>query len=121
MTPQAKNLDTTGSASEWETVVEPYGESWDFDKNAVLIGTYRGKKIVQLPDIQNPAKMRDSNVYEIETADTGEKVSVWGNYAIDEAFSKIDPGAVVRIEFQGKIKIKGGAQEVNQFVVQTKK
>lgn len=112
---------TPGTDSEWETVVEPFGETWDFSKNAVLIGIYRSVKVVQLPDLNKPNEMRDSNVYEVETADTGEKVSVWGNYAIDEAFATIDPGTVVRIEFQGKIKIHGGAQEVNQFVVQTKK
>jgi len=116
----AKNV-TKGNETEWETVVEPFGETWDFSKNTVLIGTYRSVKIVQLPDLNKPNEMRDSNVYEIEEATTGEKVSVWGNYAIDEAFTEIAPGTVVRIEFQGKIKINGGAQEVNQFVVQTKK
>lgn len=118
MSPKADNVVETDEG--WETVVEPYGATWDFDSNPTLIGVYKGMKTVSLPDLNRPDEMRDSNVYEIDEASTGEKVSVWGGYSIDEAFTKISPGAQVRIEFKGKIKIKGGAQEVKQFVVQTR-
>ena len=118
MTPRAGNIDETEQG--WETVVEPYGETWDFDKNPVLIGKYLSTKTVELPDLNKPGEMRPSNVYEIEAADSGDKVSVWGGYSIDEAFAKITPGNLVRIEFHGKVKIKGGAQEVKQFTVQTR-
>lgn len=118
MSPRADNV-ATGTESEWETVVEPFGESWDFTKNPVLIGTYNSNKEIELDDTQNPGKKRMSKVYEVETVDTGEKVSVWGTFAIDQAFEQIEPGTIVRIEHKGKIPIHNGAQTVNQFVVQT--
>ena len=107
-----------GSESEWETVVEPYGESWDFSKNPVIIGTYVSSKSVELTD--NRGDKRENMVYEIESGDDGGKYSVWGGYALDEAFAQIETGTVVRIEFQGKAELSNG-QTVNKFVVQTKK
>lgn len=115
----AQNVGTDANDEGWETIVEPYGATWDFDTHSVLIGRYLSTRTVEQDDLNNPGEKRDANVYEIETADDGEKVSVWGTYSIDQAFEDIEIGKLVRIEFVGKVNLDGG-RSVRQFKIQTK-
>lgn len=117
----AANIDKNATDEGWETVVEPYGKTWDFDTDPILIGIYNGSKVVTQPDMNDPDKERDVTVYEITEATTGEKVSVWDSYSIHEAFTQITPDTQVRIEFKGKVAIDGGKRTVKQFVVSQKK
>lgn len=119
MADSAKNVTRNASDEEWTTVAEPYGDTWDFDANPVLIGTYNGSREVEQDDLNNPGEKRMANVYEIAALDDGEKYSVWGTYVLDEAFAKIPTGNIVRIEFQGKTEI-GGGRTVRKFTVATK-
>lgn len=118
MAKNAANVDTTEDG--WETVVEPFAPTWDFDENGTLVGIFVNHRVVEQPDMNNEGEMRDANVYEITNAGDGEKYSVWGTYAIDEAFKTIPKGNQVRIIFEGKVPIDGGKRTVNQFRVQTK-
>lgn len=120
MAKPAENVTTNTTDSEWNTVAEPYAPSWDFDQNPELIGTFVEHRVVEQDDLNKPGEKRDANVYEILAADTGEKVSVWGSYVIDEAFANIATGTTVRIVFHGEEDIKGG-RSVKKFTVQTKK
>lgn len=120
MSPRARNVDEIASDSEWETVVEPYADTWDFDASPVLIGSYVGSRQVEQDDLNNPGEKRMANVYEIEDASEGKKYSVWGTYAIDEAFPKITVGSIVRIEYHGKTDLDGG-RTVRKFTVQSKR
>lgn len=116
---KAENI-STGSESEWETKAEPFADTWDFDKNSVLIGTFLSRRVVEQDDLNNPGQKRDANVYTIQAADDGEKYSVWGTWAIDEAFKTIEPGTLCRFEYQGKADLDGG-RTVRKFLIQTKK
>lgn len=120
MAKPAENVSANATDSEWNTVAEPYAPTWDFDQNPELIGTFNGVRTVEQDDMNNPGQKRDANVYEILAADSGEKVSVWGSYVIDEAFAGIEPGTVVRIVFHGEEQIKGG-RSVKKFTIQTRK
>lgn len=102
----------------WETVVEPYGETFPFtESGSTLIGTFVSKREVEQDDLNRPGEKRMANVYEIADAD-GKKWSVWGSYAIDEGFKDVAEGELVRIIYHDTIKIQNGAQEVKQFTVQ---
>lgn len=120
MASKAQNVATNASDSEWETVVEPYADTWNFDKNPELIGTYVNSREVEQDDLNNPGEKRMANVYEIVDAAEGNKWSVWGTYAIDEAFPQIAIGSTVRIVFEGKSDI-GGGRTVRKFTVQSKR
>lgn len=113
----AKNVQATDEG--WETVAEPYGDSWDFDKNPILIGLYTGRRTVEQPDLNNEGSMRDANVYEITEATSGDKVSVWGTYVLDEAFGNMAHDTQVRISYQGKVDLSGG-RSVRKFKVDKK-
>ncbi len=120
----ASNIHESVNDDGWKTVVEPYGDTWDFDKNPVCIGQYLSKREVEQDDMNNPGTMRMANVYELVTpgssdSRTDEKVSVWGTYILDEAFAKIEVGKFVRIEYTGKVDLKGG-REVRKFKVSVK-
>ena len=112
----AKNVTQSDSDAGWTTVAEPYGDTWDFSKNPVLVGTYESTRTVEQDDLNNPGEKRDANVYEIVTADDGTKVTVWGSFIIDEAFQKIPVGSEVRIEYVGKAELQGG-RSVNKYKI----
>ena len=127
MAKPAPNVETNVADSEWETVVEPYADSWDFQKNPELIGTYLGSKVVQFTQVNKETgelETRESNVYEIQTKD-GDKFSVWGSYNIDAAFlpgseTELPVGSMVRILHEGKAPLDGG-RSVNKFTVQVRR
>lgn len=122
MSPTARNV-SAGSQEEWETIVEPYAPTFPFENEGdVISGQYLSVKEVEQDDLARPGEKRMVNCYEILSDSDQTKYSVWGTHSIDEAFHKgIEVGSTVRIVFQGKIPIKGGAQTVNQFVVQRKR
>jgi hypothetical protein len=105
----------------WTTVAEPYAESHDFDAEPVLVGKYLGMRTIQQPDMNDPDKKRDVNLYEFETPD-GSKSAVWGSFTIDAAFAEnaIPVGNLVRIVYEGKLALDNGARSVKRFTVQTK-
>lgn len=112
-----------GTQEEWETKVEPYAPTFSFEKEGdSLTGTFTAKRTVSQPDLNSddPGAMRDANVYEILSAADGSKYSVWGNYAIDQAFTDIVEGQTVRITYYGKESI-GGGRTVNKMKVEVKK
>lgn len=120
MANKPSNVVASQDDSGWEVKVEPFSPTWDFERNPVLIGQFVNHRTTEQDDLNNPGQTREANVYEIVEATNGEKYTVWGSYAIDEAFADIAPGTIVRITFEGKVEIKGG-RSVNQFRVETKK
>lgn len=130
----AKNVDKNAVEGDWDSVVEPYADTWDFDKSPVLVGTYLASRQVEQDDLNNPGQKRMANVYEIESGTDGEKYSVWGTFAIDVAFlgdlqedgsrkatgKEVQIGNQVRFEYQGKANLEGG-KTVRKFVVQTRR
>lgn len=120
---KAQNIGV-GTDEEWLTVVEPFSPTFDF-KNAgdQLSGVFLSRRLVELPDDNKPGETRMANAYEL-LAETG-KWTVWGGYAIDEAFGpenapKIHVGEIVRFLYDGKVELDGG-RTVRQFTVQVKK
>lgn len=111
---KAANIDTTNEG--WETVVEPYAESWDFQTSPVCVGTYLGSRVVEMTD-KRTGEIRNTNVYELDTEEG--KRSVWGSFNIDAAFESIPVGNQVRIVFEGQADTSSG-QRVNRFTVQTR-
>jgi hypothetical protein len=123
MAKEASNV-VPGTDEEWDTVVAPYGPTFPFENDGdALTGTYLSVKQVEQDDMANPGEKRMANVYAIRSDSDGTEYSVWGTYAIDEAFKDgaIVEGQTVRIIFNGKIPIDNGKRTVNQFTVQVKK
>lgn len=111
----AKAVDESG----WETVVEPYPETFEF-KNAgdTLTGVYESVKELEQEGLDgNP---RIAKVYTIIDSN-GHKWGVWGNYNVDLGMESVEKGSMVRFEFLGKVPIDNGARTVNQFDIKTKK
>lgn len=119
-TETAPNVTPTTDEEGWETVVEPFGETYSFETPGdVLIGTFLGSKTVQTEDLNEPGKMRDQTVYDIEDSN-GKKWSVWSSFNIDAGLSKVAPGNLVRIQYQGKVDIDNGRRSVKQFAIAVK-
>jgi hypothetical protein len=111
--PNVKEVTDEG----WETVIEPYADTFDFaSEGATLIGTYLGKREVDQTGLDG--EPRKANVYEVQDA-SGKKWSVWGSYAIDEAFTKIKEGAAVKFIYEGVANLDGG-RTVKKFTVLSK-
>lgn len=113
---KAENI-TEVTDDGWNTVVEPYADTFDFaSEGATLMGTYTGKREVEQEGLDG--KPRTVNVYEVQDS-SGKKWSVWGSYNIDDAFSKINEGQAVKIVFEGIANLDGG-RTVKKFTVLSK-
>lgn len=105
----------------WETVVEPYGETYSFETAGdTLIGTYKGSKSVDTEDLNNPGETREQTVYEI-VDENGKLWSVWSSHNVDVGMEAASPGQMVRIRFDGKVPIDGGKKSVKQFTIAVKR
>lgn len=114
---EAPNVETV-SEDGWNTVVEPYPDSWTPTQvGETIVGVYASKKTITQDGLDG--KPREVDIYTIVKND-GEKVAVWGSYAIDLAFELIGEGQEVRIKYEGTKPINNGAQSVKTFTVQTR-
>lgn len=133
MVKAATNVDVNADSGDWESVVVPFADTWDFDKHPELIGTYKGRRETEQDVIDKPGETRIANIYEIEEGTTGETYSVWGTWAIDSAFlgelqkddtrkltgKEIQVGNQVRFVYEGKADQDGG-RTVRKFTIQTR-
>lgn len=118
MTP-ASNVDRNATQEEWDTVHEPFPETFAFENTGdQLIGVYISEKELEQEGLDG--KKRLVTVRTIQDLE-GKKWGVWGNWAIDDAFTSIPKGSTVLIRFEGKEKFNNGAQTVNKFTVMRKK
>lgn len=86
-----------------------YNLKWDRESFPVMVGRYIDKKT----DIMGKP---GSNVLVIDTEITG-IYDVWTGKLLEDFFSTIEIGQVVRIEYLGKEKSKSGAGSYNNFTV----
>ena len=115
--PNVESVDDEG----WETVVEPYGETYTFETEGdTLTGTYKGSKIVATEDLNKPGEMRDQTVYSV-VDEQGKEWSVWASHNIDAGLENVNPGDMVRIRFDGKVSIDSGKRSVKQFTIAVKR
>lgn len=113
---QADNI-TEVTDEGWETVVEPYADTFSFDsEGSTLMGTYLGKREVEQEGLDGLPRI--VNVYEIQD-NSGKKWSVWGSAMIDTAFESISEGSAVKIVFEGVAQLDGG-RSVKRFTVLSK-
>lgn len=84
--------------------------TWNKEKKAgaVLEGTYVDKQI-------NVQGKPGSNIFVIENEEG--KWAVWSCKMLEDYFSSIETGSVVRITFIGKEKTKGG-RDLNKYLVE---
>lgn len=75
-----------------DTESSEFGESWNFTKDKVLIGTF-----IEMKD--NVGKHK-SKVYTIQKED-GSKVAVWGSTVLDGRMKNLTTGELVKIEYLG--------------------
>lgn len=116
----ADNVTETTDDSGWETVVEPFGETFPFENDGdTLIGTLTGKKEVETDDLNNPGQKRTQIVFDI-TDENGKKWSVWESHNL-KALSDLEDGTFVRIEFKGKVPSSKPGQTVKRFSVAAKR
>lgn len=82
-------------------------DSIDWEKTPVLEG-----KVLSMESIKVGEEERD-----VMVIDTGsQKVRVFHSAALDEAFSMAELGDSIRLEFRGKVALKGG-KTFNRFSV----
>lgn len=116
MATQAENIEQVNDEG-WETVVEPYADTFVFDNEGdTLIGTYVNKREVEQTGLDG--EPREVNVYEI-TDNSGKKWSVWGSAMLDMAFESIELNKAVKIVYEGTAALDGG-RSVNRFTVLSK-
>lgn len=112
----AENIEQV-SDEGWETVVEPYADTFAFkNEGDTLVGKYLNHRQVEQEGLDGEPRM--ANIYEV-VDNSGKKWSVWGSYNIDEAFEKIEVGKAVKITYEGTADAKAG-RTVNKFTVQSK-
>ena len=91
---------------------------WDFKKQKVLIGTFRGSYW----GLGSPTKGRQSGLFHINEFKTGKMISVWAYQNIRIHLQYAYPGDIVRMEYQGEKKnpkYKNG--KIYMFKVSVKK
>ena len=116
MSTKAENI-TEVTDEGWETVVEPYADTFSFETEGdTLIGTYFNKRQVEQEGLDG--KPREVNVYEIQDS-SGKKWSVWGSAMLDMAFESIELNKAVKIVYEGTAALDGG-RSVNRFTVLSK-
>jgi hypothetical protein len=86
-----------------------YPAKWDKEVHKVIVGTLIEKKY----DIMGKP---GSNAFVIQTG-SGELYTVWSSKILDDYFSTIENGTVVRIEYMGKKKSKNGVNSFNDYTV----
>lgn len=96
----------------WEEVDTSVPETWDFEENPVLIGTYRGSVLARMLDPQDPGSKRlvERVAYRIKPED-GPEVSVWESLILRRAFGQLTPPKLIKIEYEGKADREGGKTE----------
>ena len=99
--------------SEWQEAGNS-GDSIKWDKTGTLIGTYKRHK--------ENVGANESHVYEIEVTDNGdtELYTVWGSSVLDNKFSEIPVGSMVKIEALGEAKSPKTGRTYNDFKVMFK-
>lgn len=111
--------DVTGSNEGWETIVEPFADTFPFENEGdVLEGVYESSREVEQEDLNNPNEKRMAKAYTIADS-KGDKFTVWGSFNVDQAMEKISTGSLVRFTYLGKADLKQG-RTVNKFLIQSK-
>ncbi len=105
---------------EFVTVYEGIGETWDFNINPVLIGTYMRSEQTEMLKYGSKTETELRDVYTIKTS-SGDLAAVWGSFAINRAFKDIPTGKVVRITYTGKNQIGETDKDVKAFVIDVAK
>lgn len=95
---------------KWKDWSGGSGETWDFKKEKVLIGVFKGSRPVE-------TKFGPKVVFQVETPDHKQK-DVWETAQIKSFFNSIEVGTEIRIAYKGKVESKGG-QMVNSFDFKT--
>lgn len=87
-----------------------FPDSWDFEEQGDLLGTYLGSKVV-------PTKHGDRTVHQFQLAN-GEEVDAWGTAILNSRLADVDSGQDVKVVKTGdKVKTKAGsAWEFKVFV-----
>lgn len=115
MAKDAGNVEVTNEG--WNTLVKPFAPTWAPEDGDTLTGVFLGSRMVEQDDLQNPGEKREAPVYEVKDSN-GQDWSVWGSYALDEAFESIAEGQEVRITYHGKEQIDNGRRSVKKYTVQ---
>lgn len=104
---------------EWETIQEPFPDTWDFEENAIMVGKLLAVRTQEMDGFDG--EKRDAKLYDFET-EAG-KFSVWGSYQIDVSIDDSMIGNTFRIDYLGTRAFTGdtGPQNVKDFRVARKR
>lgn len=83
-----------GEFDDWQEAGSGSGDTWNFDDDKVVIGTYRRKR--------DNVGQNASTMYYLQLEGTAEEVGVWGSTVLDNKMSEVPLGSKVRIESLGK-------------------
>ena len=94
--------------SDWIKVDSNQNETWDYNQEKEIEGTYVSKEENVGPN--------ESNMYNFITPD-GSTIGVWGNKMLDDRFKGISTGEEVKIVYLGKVKSEKTGREYHNFDV----
>jgi len=94
---------------KWEKVVPVLTETWDFDKNNELEGTF--------VEVKNNVGPNESNIYHIKT--DKEEVAIWGNTVLDGRLKDFQKGQFVKIVYNGESTSEKTGRTYKDFDVYT--
>lgn len=129
---KAADVVPFGDDSEgWDEIASEFGNVVDPSAGPV-IGTYQGFRVVELDDENSDEAeaKRNQTAHDLILTD-GAKVTVWGSYDLDHKLIDYDTtdadgkpaakyvGSVIRIDFAGEAKLKGG-RTLKQYRVRVK-
>lgn len=101
----------------FETVYEGLGETWDFNKNPVMIGIYQNHDTTEMLKYGSKTETELRDVYTFKLADDS-LAAVWGSYSINRGMKPVSPGKLVRLTYNGKSDINDGDRQVKDFKVE---
>lgn len=115
----AEELMNQFSGATFVTTYEGLGETWDFNKNPVLLGIYQRHESVEMLKYGSRTEMEMRDAYTFKLGD-GTLAVVWGSFSLNRGLSDIATGKLCRITYNGKEKFgkEGDDREVKDFKVE---
>lgn len=108
-------------STQWAELMPDYGKEVEFAKvGDSFVGILANRRIVPVPDLENPGEMRDAMLFEFLGTDA-ERYAIWGSYSIENKLDNVADGTPVRIEYRGidqfNDKVTGAPRQVKRFKV----
>lgn len=115
----AEELIKQFDGATFVTTYEGLGETWDFNKNPVMLGVYQRHESVEMFKFKSNTEKEWRDVYTFKLSD-GTLAAVWGSFSLNRGLSDVTIGSLCRITYNGKEKFgnESDDREVKDFRVE---